>query len=94
MQPHLYGTLRLKVPVHQLCLSSLEGLLGSAGEGLKHTTHVAITTRMTRHQNEVEGDKSCQNSSTYLPNSSLSTALNMLIRSLIMRIPRGHLRYF
>ncbi|KAL2039485.1 hypothetical protein N7G274_007757 [Stereocaulon virgatum] len=94
MQPHLHRTLQLKVPVHHLCLSSLEGLLGSAGEGLQHTTHVAITTRMTCYQKEDEGDKSCQNSSTYLPNSSLSTALNMPIRSLIMSIPRGQRRWF
>lgn len=101
--PRLYEEVFVKVPQRWSQLPSLEGLLGSTGDGLKYTKHLNISTQQdplrdsqqgsedTRSQAELLEERKLQ---LYLPQSSASNALNALIRLLIVKLPQNQLDDF
>ena len=81
----------------------MEGLLGSNGDGLTHTTELFIRTQqhpLRDSQRESEDSRSPEEVRTetelqfYLPQSSISNALNTLVRLLILKLPQHQLELF
>ena len=101
--PKLYKTVFIRVPQKWSRLPSLEGLLASTGDGLKHTTELFIQTQqdpLRASQQGSEGSRSPDETwaqtktQFYLPQSSVSDALNALIRLLIVKLPQDRLHGF
>lgn len=101
--PKLYHQVVIRVPQKWSRLPSLEGLLGSTGDGLKYTTELSIETQQyplrdsqqeskdSRPPEEVLAETKLQ---FYLPQISASNALNTLIRLLIVKLPQNRLEVF
>lgn len=101
--PKLYREVFIKVPQRWSRLPSLEGLLGSTGDGLKFTTDLFIGTQQDPLRNDQQGSEDSRPHEEtltesklqfYLPQSSASNALNTLIRLLIVKLPRDQLDCF
>ena len=101
--PRIYERVVIKAPQKWSRLPSLEGLLGSSGDGLKYTTQLSIETQqdpLRESQKEFEDFRNPErvlSESTlqlYLPQTSASNALNALIRILIFKLPEGQLDTF
>ena len=98
--PKLYKTVLIKAPQAWSRLSSFESLLGSDGNGLKYTTELCISTQQNPLQEsqelfeppeEVSAETELQ---FYLPHSSMSNALNTLVRLIVLKLPRDQLELF
>lgn len=101
--PKLYHQVVIRVPQKWSRLPSLEGLLGSTGDGLKYTKYLFIATQQyplrdsqqefedSRRPEEVLAETKLQ---FYLPQSSASNALNAQIRILIRKLPLNQLEEF
>lgn len=101
--PRIYEDVVIKVPPKWSRLPSLEGLLGSTGDGLKYTTQLSIETQQDPLRESQQGSEdfrdpeqvlSESNLQFYLPQTSASNALNTLIRILIFKLSEARLRTF
>lgn len=103
MLPKLYNQVSIKVPQRWSRLPSLEGLLGSTGDGLKYTTELFIETQQDPLQDNQQGPQDSRprheilaesKLQFYLPQCSASNALNALIRLLIVKLAQDQLTDF
>lgn len=101
--PKLYKKVFIKVPQRWSRLPSLDGLLASTGSGLNHTTELFVQTQqdpLRDGQQRSEDSWSTlevraqMNLQFYVPQSSVSNALNYSIRNLIVKLPRDRLKGF
>ena len=101
--PRIYENVVIKAPQKWSRLPSLEGLLGSTGDGLKYTTQLSIEIQqdpLRESQKESEDFRDPErvlSESTlqlYLPQTSASNALNALIRILLFKLPEAQLNRF
>lgn len=103
--PRLYKTVGLKVPLQWNRLSSLESLLSSQSEGLKYTECLSIVVRQSAFEDDQYGsleeladehDDGVEIGPFLIYSSTRRTskALNALIRLLVLKLPRQHLRRF
>lgn len=99
----LYKKVIIKVPQKWSRLPSLEGLLGSTGDGLKYTTDLSISTQQDPLRDSQQGSEDARpqaqlleerNLQFYLPQSSASNALNTFVRLLIVKLPQNRLDEF
>lgn len=99
----LYKKVIIKVPQKWSQLPSLEGLLGSTGDGLKYTTDLSISTQQDPLRDSQQGSEDARpqaqlleerNLQFYLPQSSASNALNTFVRLLIVKLPQNRLDEF
>ncbi|KAM0798664.1 hypothetical protein BDR22DRAFT_362796 [Usnea florida] len=101
--PQIYERVVIRAPPKWSRLPSLEGLLGSTGDGLKYTTQLFIETQQAPlRESQLESDdfqdpEANSSESTlqfYLPQTSMSIFLNALIRILISKLPKAQLKTF
>ena len=101
--PRIYEKVVIKAPQKWARLPSLEGLLGSNGDGLKYTTHLSINTQQDPIRESQQGSEDFRdpeqvqsetNLQFYLPQNSASNALNALIRILILKLSEAQLTTF
>ena len=98
--PKLYKTVFIKAPQAWSRLSSFESLLGSHGDGLQYTTELYIGTQQNPLQKSQkfyelpEESLAEMESQFFLPHSSMSNALNTLVRLLVLKLPRDQLELF
>ena len=101
--PKLYKTVVIKAPQRWSRLPSFESLIGSPGNGLEYTTELYIGTQQEPVQASQEGPEDerppeeVQSESElqfFLPHSSMSNALNTLVRLIILKLPRDRLELF
>lgn len=101
--PRIYEIVVIKAPQNWSRLPSLEGLLGSTGDGLKYTTQLFIETQqdpLRKSQQESEDLRNPEqalsedNLQLYQPQTSASNHLNALIRILIFKLPEAQLDKF
>lgn len=101
--PKLYKEVSIIVPQRWSRLSSLEGLLGSSGDGLKYTTDLMIQTQQDPLRNDQKGSEDIRPEAEILeertlkfclPQSSASNALNAFVRLLLVKLPQNKLFSF
>ena len=101
--PRIYEHVFIKAPQKWSRLPSLEGLLGSTGDGLKYTTQLSIETQQDPLRESQQGSEDFRDPEQvlsesvlqfYKPQTSASNALNALIRILIFKLPEARLETF
>lgn len=88
--PQLYETLTLRLPVCWSSLSSLENLVGSTSIGLRSTIIIRITTSQQWKPDALQHSSNSNPVGLFcLPDQTSESSFNVLLRLLIMKIPKS-----
>ena len=94
--PRLYACVKITVPHHLTDLDFLEHLLSSTGEGLRFTKSIKIQTVQKHCDNARLNDRYNPQDATAVsfPEDTWSENVNILIRLLIMKVPKNTIKEF